>query len=62
MTRCMLRGMDRGGMLWYPPTNQRAVFVASYTDRFLGGMPVEHRGEPDIADLLEQLGLPPRDA
>jgi hypothetical protein len=42
MTRCMLRGMDRDGMLWYPPTNQRAVFAASYTDRFLGGMPVEH--------------------
>ena len=34
--------MDRGGVLWYPPTNKRAVFAAAYTDRFLGGMLVEH--------------------
>jgi hypothetical protein len=58
----MLRGMDRGGVLWYPPTNKRAAFAAVYTDRFSGGMLVEHRGESDTADLLEQLGLLPRDA
>ena len=61
-TRCTLRGVDRGGVLWYPPTNKRAAFAAVYTDRFSDGMLVEHRGESDTADLLEQLGLPPRDA
>ena len=62
ITRCTLRGVDRGGVLWYPPTNKRAAFAAAYTDRFSGGMLVEHRGESDTAGLLEQLGLPPRDA
>ena len=61
-TRCTLRVVDRGGVLWYPPTNKRAAFAAVYTDRFSGGRLVEHRGESDTADLLEQLGLPPRDA
>ncbi len=61
-TRCTLRGVDRGGVLWYPPTNKRAAFAAAYTDRFSDGMLVEHRGGSDTADLLEQLGLPPRNA
>ena len=61
-TRCTLRGMDRGGVLWYPPTNKRAAFAATYTDRFSGGLLVEHRGESDTAGLLEQLGLPSHNA
>ena len=61
-TRCTLRGMDRGGVLWYPPTNKRAAFAATYTDRFSSGMLVEHRGGSDTPGLLEQLGLPSRDA
>lgn len=61
-TRCTLRGVDRGGVLWYPPTNRRAAFAAAYTDRFSDGMLIEHRGESDTAGLLEQLGLPPRDS
>lgn len=60
-TRCNLRGTDRGGVLWYPPTGNRATFAATYTDRFSGGVLVEHRGESDTAGLLEQLGLPPSD-
>jgi predicted ester cyclase len=59
MTRCTLRGTDRGGVLWYPPTGKRAAFAATYTDRFSGGVLVEHRGGSDTAGLLEQLGLPP---
>ena len=62
ITRCTLRGTDRGGVLWYPPTGKRADFVATYTDRFAGGMLVEHRGSSDTASLLEQLGLPALDA
>ena len=61
-TRCTLRGVDRGGVLWYPPTGKRVVFAAIYTDRFSGGMLVEHRGRSDTAGLLEQLGLPSRGA
>ena len=61
-TSCTLRGVDRGGVLWYPPTGKRAAFAATYTDRFSGGMLVEHRGRSDTAGLLEQLGLPSRDA
>jgi predicted ester cyclase len=61
-TRCTLRGMDRGGVLWYPPTNRRAAFTATYTDHFSSGMLVEHQGGSDMPDLLERLGLPPRDA
>jgi predicted ester cyclase len=61
-THCALRGVDRSRVLWYPPTNKRAASAAVYTDRFSGGMLVEHRGESDTADLLEQLGLSPRGA
>ncbi len=61
-TRCTMRGMDRGGVLWYPPTGKRANFAATYTDRFAGGMLVEHRGRSDTASLLKQLGLPSRGA
>ena len=61
-TRCMLRGKDRGGVLWYPPTNRHAAFTATYTDHFSSGMLVEHQGESDISGLMEQLGLPSRDA
>jgi predicted ester cyclase len=60
-TRCVLRGTDRGGLLWYPPTGRRATFVAKYTDRFSEGVLVEHWGESDTGSLLEQLGLPPRE-
>ena len=59
-TSCTLRGVDRGGVLWYPPTEKRVAFAATYTDRFSGGMLVEHRGKSDMAGLLEQLGLPVR--
>jgi predicted ester cyclase len=60
-TRCALCGTDRGGLLWYPPTGRRVTFAATYTDRFSGGVLVEHWGESDTGSLLEQLGLPPRD-
>jgi len=61
-TRCKLRGVDRGGVLWYPPTGRSAAFTATYTDRFSGGKLVEHLGGSDTASLLEQLGLPSRGA
>ncbi len=61
-TRCTLRGVDRGGVLWYPPTEKRVAFAAIYTDSFSGGMLVEHRGTSDTTGLLEQLGLPLRGA
>jgi predicted ester cyclase len=60
-SRCVLRGTDRGGLLWYPPTGRRATFAAKYTDRFSEGVLVEHWGESDTGSLLEQLGLPPRE-
>ena len=58
-SRCVLAGTDRGGVLWYPPTNKRATFAGVYVDRFSDGRFVEHRGESDTAGLLKQLGLPP---
>jgi predicted ester cyclase len=57
-TRCILSGTDRGGVLWYPPTGKRATFAGTYVDRFSNGRLVEHRGDTDMAGLLEQLGLP----
>lgn len=57
-TRCVFSGTDRGGVLWYPPTNRHATFAGTFEDRFADGRPVEHRGEIDTADLLRQLGLP----
>lgn len=56
-TRCHFSGTDRGGLLWYPPTNKHADFTATYTDHFSNGKLLEHHGGVDTADLLEQLGL-----
>lgn len=57
-TRCVLSGTDRGGVLWYPPTNRSVTFIATYVDRFSNGRLVEHRGDVDMNGLLKQLGLP----
>lgn len=56
-TRCRFAGTDRGGLLWYPPTNRRTDFTATYTDRFSNGELAEHDGGTDVDDLLRQLGL-----
>ncbi len=56
-TRCTMGGTDEGGVLWYPPTGNRAVFESKFTDRFSDGKLVERRGESDVAGLLKQLGL-----
>jgi predicted ester cyclase len=58
-TRWTASGTDRGGVLWYPPTGKAATFSGVYTDRFSDGKLVEHWGESDTADLLDQLGLSP---
>jgi hypothetical protein len=44
-TLCTLRGVDRGGVLWYPPTEKWAAFAATYTDRFSGGICSSSTGE-----------------
>lgn len=56
-TRCRFSGTDRGGLLWYPPTNKHADFTATYTDHFSNGKLTEHDGGADMPDLLKQLGL-----
>ena len=56
-THCRFSGTDRGGLLWYPPTDGRVDFTATYTNRFLNGKLIEHDGGADTADLLRQLGL-----
>ena len=56
-TRCRFSGTDRGGLLWYPPTNKHADFTATYADHFSSGKLVEHHGGVDMADLLRQLEL-----
>lgn len=56
-THCRFSGTDRGGLLWYPPTERRADFTATYTDRFSDGGLAEHGGGADMDDLLRQLGL-----
>ena len=58
VTRWEMRGTDRGGVLWYPPTGKEATFTGTYADRFSDGWLVEHRAESDTSGLLRQLGLP----
>ncbi len=57
-TRITFSGADRGGVLYYPPTNRTAKFTATFTDRFEDGELAEHDGEMDEETLMEQLGLP----
>lgn len=56
-TRLTLSGTDRGGVLWYPPTERRATFSAEFVDRFVEGQLIEHSGQADTEELLRQLGL-----
>src|SRR5918997_3293333 len=56
-TRLVISGIDRGGVLWYPPTGRRATFTVEFVDRFREGRLVEHTGEADTDGLLRQLGL-----
>ena len=56
-TRLSFSGTDRGGFLWYPPTDRRVHFSATYTDRFSGGRLAEHDGGTDTDELLHKLGL-----
>ena len=60
-TKCVLSGTDRGGVLWYPPTNRSVSFSATYADRFSEGKLVEHHERSDVRVLLEKLGLPAGD-
>jgi predicted ester cyclase len=60
-TRCAFPGTDRGGVLWYPPTDKHAIFTGTFTDRFSDGRLVELRGGIDMTSLLEQLDLLPPD-
>ena len=57
-TRLALSGTDEGGVMWYPPTGRRVGFSATFSDRFEGGLLVEHEGEADTEGLLRQLGHP----
>ncbi|MEJ7842373.1 MAG: ester cyclase [Rubrobacter sp.] len=56
-TRLTLSGTDRGGVLWYPPTERQATFTAEFVDRFVEGLLIEHSGQADTGELLRQLGL-----
>ena len=56
-TRLTLSGTDRGGVMWYPPTERRITFTADFVDRFSNGELVEHSGQADTENLLRQLGL-----
>jgi predicted ester cyclase len=60
-THLVLSGTDRGGVLWYPPTNRHAAFSVEFVDRFWGGELVEHGGSADTEGLLRQLGHPGED-
>ncbi|MDQ3507972.1 MAG: ester cyclase [Actinomycetota bacterium] len=55
-TRCEMRGTDRGGVLYYPPTNKIVAFTGIFTDTVRDGRITAHRGEIDEAALFEQLG------
>ncbi len=57
-TRIAFSGTDKGGVLYYPPTNKTANFTGTFTDRFEDGKLTEHDGEIDEETLMEQLGLP----
>lgn len=57
--RIAFSGTDKGGVLWYPPTNETATFTGAFTDRFGGdGKLIEHGGELDEDSLMKQLGHP----
>lgn len=56
-TTCRLRGTDRGGFEFYPPTGRRASFHLHLTDRLQAGKITHHDRKTDRQELLDQLGL-----
>lgn len=56
-TRWRMSGTDRGGLLYYPPTNKSVSFTGVFFDRIEEGRILEHAGYVDEESLFEQLGL-----
>lgn len=57
VTRGTFSGTHQGELMGIPPTGKRVSFAVIHIDRVVDGKIVEHWGQGNIPDLMQQLGI-----
>lgn len=57
VTRGTFSGTHQGELMGIPPTDKRVSFSVIHIDRVVDGKIVEHWGQGNILDLMQQIGI-----
>lgn len=57
VTRGIFQGTHRGELMGIPPTGKQVTFAVVHIDRLKNGKIVEHWGQGDVRELMQQLGI-----
>lgn len=59
VTRGTFSGRHKGTLMGIPPTGKRVSFSVIHIDRVVDGKIVEHWGQGNVLDLMQQIGIVP---
>lgn len=57
VTRGTFRGTHQGELMGIPPTEKQVSFSVIHIDRVADGKVVEHWGQGNVLDLMQQIGI-----
>lgn len=57
VTRGIFKGTHRGELMGIAPTEKQVTFSVVHIDRIENGLVVEHWGQGDVRELMQQLGI-----
>ncbi|MGD1807907.1 ester cyclase [Dapis sp. BLCC M126] len=57
VTRGIFQGTHQGELMGIPPTGKQVTFSVIHIDRVENGKIVEHWGQGDVQELMQQLGI-----
>ncbi len=57
VTRGIFKGTHQGELMGIPPTGKQVTFSVVHIDRIENGKIVEHWGQGDVQELMQQLGI-----
>ncbi len=57
VTRGIFQGTHRGELMGIPPTGKQVTFAVVHIDRLKNDKIVEHWGQGDVRELMQQLGI-----
>ena len=57
VTRGIFKGTHLGELMGIPPTGKQVTFSVIHIDRVENGKIVEHWGQADVQELMQQLGM-----